>query len=129
MNTSELSGNNLPTEMTVGGITYEILSFMRDEDLNFVVDGDTMIERVKEMGAYLGKEDGEHILKYQDDIPHDLRERGLLFAFPGWRALDNMDVYFTYWFKSDKKWVLRRFPLNSNGGSIWGRDTMVFRRK
>ena len=57
----------LPTEMTIAGRTYDILSFLRGEKKS--VKGVVMVAGAKEMSAHLGKDDGEHLLKHQGDIP------------------------------------------------------------
>ena len=77
-------GSALPTEMTVGGRVYEILSFLREED-GGSVRGDVMVSRAKELGANLGKEDCEFLLAHQADIPAALRGK-IVFVFPDWRC-------------------------------------------
>ena len=82
-------GSALPTEMTVGGRVYEILSFLREED-GGSVRGDVMVSRAKELGANLGKEDCEFILAHQADIPVALRGK-VTFVFPDWRHPDDRE--------------------------------------
>jgi len=72
----------LPTEMTVGGRVYEILSFLREGETS--VRGDVMVSRAKEMNAHLGKEDCKFLLAHQDEIPSALRGK-IVFVFPDWR--------------------------------------------
>ncbi|MFA5128798.1 MAG: hypothetical protein WC445_02390 [Patescibacteria group bacterium] len=110
----------LPTEMTVGGRTYEILSFLREGEER--VHGHTMVARAEKLGAYLGKEDCEFILAHQDEIPAALRGK-IVFVFPDmrypvgrecvaylrWRG----DRWYQYWGWLDVGWddgarVLRR---------------------
>lgn len=110
----------LPTEMTIDGRTYEILSFLKGDEKS--VPGDTMVERAKEMNAHLGKEDCEHLLAHQDEIPAALRGK-VAFVFPDmrypvgrecvayvrWRG----DRWYQYWGWLDVGWddgarVLRR---------------------
>lgn len=76
----------LPTEMTIGGRTYEILDILRGVEEN--VGEDLMIRRAKEMGANLGENDGAHLLKHQDEIPAVFR-RMINFIFPKWRRPGN----------------------------------------
>ncbi len=73
----------LPTEMTIAGRVYEILSFLREED-GGSVRGDTMVSRAKEMNANLGKEDCEFLLAHKDEIPAALRGK-VVFIFPDLR--------------------------------------------
>ncbi|MBI5071940.1 hypothetical protein HZB93_03580 [Candidatus Falkowbacteria bacterium] len=78
----------LPTEMTVGGVTYEILSFLKGDEKSVV--GHTMVERAKEMGANLGEEDCERFLKNQSDIPAALCGK-VAFVFPDLRHPDDRE--------------------------------------
>ncbi len=71
----------LPSEMTVGGITYEFVAFLREGEK--MVNGDTVVERAEEMNAHLGPVDGKHLLKYQRDIPEILKNK-VYFVFTDW---------------------------------------------
>lgn len=74
----------LPTEITVGGVTYEIFSFLREgEDY---ISGEAMVKRAKRMNANLGQEDCEFLLAHEDEIPVVLRNK-VSFVFPDWRRL------------------------------------------
>ena len=73
----------LPTEMTVGGRTYEILSFLWEDEKS--VPGPTMVARVKEMSANLGKDDGQFLLDNQQNIPVAWRGK-VVFVFMDWRS-------------------------------------------
>ena len=77
--------NFLSTEMTVGGRAYELLGFLRGNETS--VAGRTMVKRAKKMNANLGKEDGQHILDHQDEIPAILRGRVYL-VFTDWSHPD-----------------------------------------
>jgi hypothetical protein len=77
-----------PTEITVGGRTYEILSFLREDEES--VRGDTMVSRAVEMKANLGQEDCEHLLAHQDEIPVALRGK-IIFVFTDWRNPDDRE--------------------------------------
>lgn len=82
---AEVKTSSLPTEITVGGRTYEILSFLREgEDC---VPGCAMVARAEKVGANLRKEDCEFLLAHQDEIPPVLRSK-IVFVFPGWRHPD-----------------------------------------
>ena len=87
--------NDLPTTMTLGGKTYEILRFTQKDKK---VDGWEMKKRAKKMGANLGEIDGRHILNHQDEIPVALRGK-VLFVFPDWRCdvLFGHPMTFIYW--------------------------------
>ncbi len=73
----------LPKEMTVGGVTYEVVSCLKEGEES--VDGDVMMERAWEMKANLGQDDGEFILAHQDEIPVAFRDK-IEFVFPNWRS-------------------------------------------
>ncbi|MEK7065347.1 MAG: hypothetical protein AAB963_02785 [Patescibacteria group bacterium] len=93
----------LPTTMTVGGRVYDILSFLRGNEK--FVNGHIMVERAEEMGANLGKDDGEHLLKNQGDIPVELRGK-VVFIFTNWRHPDDSeDVAYVYWGEDSQRWV------------------------
>lgn len=90
-----------PSEMTVGDRTYDMLDFLRAGEESVV--GYTMVDRSKEMNANLGKEDGEHILEHQDEIPFVLRGK-VVFVLPDWRHPDNSeDAYYVCW--RDGRWA------------------------
>lgn len=79
---AEYEESTLPTEITVGGRVYEILSLLRGgQDW---VSGSDMVERAKEMLANLGEEDGRHFLEHQKDIPTVLRNK-IVFVFSDWQ--------------------------------------------
>lgn len=97
----ELIVAGLPTEMTIGGRAYDILSFLRGDEKS--VPGNTMVERAKEMKANQGKEEREHLLKHQGDIPAALRGE-IVFVFTDDRHPGNPeDVYYVYW--GGDRWV------------------------
>ena len=75
----------LPIEITVGGRTYELLKPLREGEMPI---GSIMLERVKKINANLGQDDGEHILKHQNEIPINLRNK-VIFLFPDWLHPDN----------------------------------------
>lgn len=107
--------NTLPTIMTVGERTYEILDLVRDGERSVI--GDAIVERAKEMSAYLGEDDGLYILKHQQDIPVVLKRR--VFIFPGWRCPSSpkkiaciyrpIDEWIRYW-----SWIDEEGLLNPN---------------
>lgn len=110
------------TEMTVGGRTYEILGFLEGDETSVV--GHTMVKRAKKMNANLGKDDGKHILKHQDEIPASLRGK-VVFVFPDWRRLgDSENAYCVCWYGG--RWLRPWFWL---GGESWIGSDRVLRRK
>jgi hypothetical protein len=112
----------LPTEMTVGGRTYEILDFLQGDEKSVV--GHVMVDRAKEMNANLGKEDGEHILKYQDEIPVALRGK-VVFVFPDGRHPDDPEnACYVCW--SGGEWILDWSWLDDG---YWHGDDRALRRK
>ena len=93
----------LPTTMTVGGRVYDLFGFLRGDEKS--VKGDTMVIRAKEMNANLGKEECEHLLKNQDDIPVVLRGK-VVFVFTDWRHPDLPEfVAYVYWGGDGRRWV------------------------
>jgi len=68
--------------LTIGGRVYEPLSVLRGGEKK--VHGPVVVERAKEMHANFGKEEGEHLLKHQGDIPVELRN-SVVFVFVDWR--------------------------------------------
>lgn len=85
----------LPIEMTLGGRTYDILGFLQGDEK--FVKGDVMVSRAKEMNAHQGKEEREHVLKYQDEIPAALRGK-VVFVFTDDRHPGSPEnVYYVYW--------------------------------
>ena len=78
----------LPTEMVVGGRTYEILSPPRSQE-NAIVSSRAMFDWSKTVHADLGAEDCDHILRYQFEIPAVLQDR-VDFEFTGMRQKDEV---------------------------------------
>jgi hypothetical protein len=111
----------LPTEMTVGGRVYEILSFLKRDEK--IVVGHTMVERAHEMNAHLGKEDCEFILAHQADIPAALRGK-VAFVFPDMQSLGGREnVAVLHW--GDGGWYRGWYWL----GDDWDGFGRVLRRK
>ena len=111
----------LPTTMTIGGRAYDILSFLRGDEKS--VPGNTMVERAKEMTAHLGKEEREHLLKHQDEIPVALRGN-MVFVFTDDRLPARPEyVYYVFW--NDDRWVAHWGWL----GDDWDGYCRVLRRK
>ena len=118
----ELTEKALPTKMTIGDRTYEILCFLRGEETSVV--GYTMVDRAKEMNAHLGQDDGEYILKHQDEIPASLRGK-VVFVFTDWRhPAYPGSVYCVYW--RGGRWVQ---VWNWLGDDDWGGGGRFLRRK
>lgn len=110
----------LPNKMTVGGRTYDILSFLRGERR---VKGDVMVTRAKEMNAHQGNEERGHLLKYQAEIPVALRGK-VVFVFTDDRHPDNPgNVCYVCW--GVIRWVEGLAWLDRD----WNDRCRVLRRK
>lgn len=111
----------LPTTMTLGGRTYEILSFLEGDEKK--VNGYTMVERAKKMNAHQDKKERKHLLANQGDIPAALRGK-VVFVFTDDRHPGSPEsVCCVYW--DDDRWVEDWFWLDDDGNG-YGR---VLRRK
>lgn len=116
---AELSADN--EVITVGGRTYDMLSFLRGDEKSVV--GHTMVDRAKEMSAHQGKEDFDHLLKHQSDIPVALRGK-VVFVFTDYCHPDcSGSAYYVYW--DGDRWVQYWYWL----GYDWYDDCRVLRRK
>lgn len=73
-------------EFTIGGRTYELVPFLKEGES--CVSCDAMVERAKELNANLGQDDGEFILKNQEEIPQEFRKKFYL-VFTAWRNPSN----------------------------------------
>ena len=117
----QLLKDTLPTTMTVGGRTYDILGFLEKGETSVV--GSTMVERAKKMSAHLGEDDGQHILNHQGDIPAALRGK-VVFVFTDWRHPgDSENVACIHW--NGVRWVRDWRMLDG----VWGGGGRVLRRK
>ncbi|MDO8505952.1 MAG: hypothetical protein Q7S48_05280 [bacterium] len=115
-----LVGTVLPTEITIGGRVYEILSILKGDEKS--VKGSTMVACAKEANAHLGKEDGRNLLDNWQDIP---------------AAFDNISFVFTDWphpghpegitiiYRNGDHWI-RRWGWLDRG---WDGDYRVLCRK
>lgn len=113
-----------PTEMTVGGITYDILGFLQEDEDS--VTGDTMVARAKKKNAHIGKEDRENILAHQGDIPVSLRGK-VIFVFTDDRSPDYPElVYCVHWDDGGGCWFGRWRRFSDISWHSYGR---VLRRK
>jgi len=116
-----LAKDALPTTMTVGDRTYDILGFLREGEKSVV--GHTMVERAKEMSAHLGQDDGQYLLDNQQDIPASLRGK-VAFVFTDWRRpVVSGNAFFVYW--SGDQWVGYWIWLDND----WHDNDRVLRRK
>ena len=114
----------LPTEMTVGGRTYEILNFLQEGEER--VNGYTMTARAKEKGAHIGQEEGEHILRHQDEIPAALQGK-VVFVFTDWgHPRISERISYVHWNAEQCHWV-EFWDLLSSGH--WNSRYQVLRRK
>ncbi len=105
--------------MTLGGRTYEVLSFLREGE-DYLM-GSQLVVRVKEMKANVGQDDGEHLLKHQDEIPLELREK--TFVFTDWCIPEDGVIIFVLW--NGRRWE----SLASLLGVDWDEENHVLRRK
>lgn len=115
----------VPTEIIIGGRTYEVLSFFKEGEVG--VDGNVMAIRVKGLEALLASEEIEHILKHQADIPNGIRS-GVTFVLSIQdTAYLSRDVPITVgclsWLKSDACWNLHWRGLAGK----WSRHSRVLR--
>ena len=117
----ELILASLPTTMTVGGRTYDLLGFLRKNEES--VRGPVMVERAKEMNANLGKEECAHLLGHQGDIPFALRGK-VVFVFTDLRRPGfPKSVACVYWIGGC--WVQCWDWL----GIVWNGNVRILRRK
>lgn len=108
-------------EMTVGGTTYEILSFLKEGEKS--VKGDVMVSRTEEMGANLGESDLERIFEYQDDIQVELHGE-VIFVFTDCRhRVSSESVACANWDGDSLQREWRGLSLD------WSRIYRVLRRK
>jgi hypothetical protein len=118
----QLLKDALPTKMTIGRRTYEILGFLKGDETS-VIDH-VMINRAEEMNANLGKEDGSHIMAHRNDIPVSLRGK-VVFVFPAWHHPDYPEnASYICW--DDDEWVQDWCWLAYGS---WGGSGRVLRRK
>ncbi len=117
-----LAKDALPTTMTVGGRTYDLLGFLQGDEKSVV--GPKMVERAKDMQANLGEEDGQHILKHQDEIPVELQGK-VVFVFTDWRRPEYPEfVAYINW--NGDRWVQHWLWLALD---YWYGNGRVLRRK
>lgn len=87
--------NTLPTTMTIGDRTYEILEILREGEKSIV--GYEIDRRAKGMNACLGQDDGQYLLDHRQDIPESLK-RKVYFVFTCWHPPYRSDsVYWVGW--------------------------------
>ncbi|MDD4900692.1 MAG: hypothetical protein PHS62_01100 [Patescibacteria group bacterium] len=116
----ELIRTTLPTEMTVGDRTYEIINFTKEEPSMF---GAVLINQESQRSGRLQGEDMEHILKRQQDIPASLRCVILIFPISNGYGLEMRGLY---WSKSGTKW----FQVSFNAlGEFDGRYRLLRRKE
>jgi hypothetical protein len=96
----EIAGG-LPTEMTIGERTYEIVQL----DLGRKYDDPdvSMQERAMDMNAYLGEEDGQYLLEHKEQIPVVIRAK-FAFVFLNWqKPISCQWAAMIYW--RDDHWI------------------------
>ena len=82
----------IPTTMTVGERTYDLLSFLREDETGLSTR--VVVKRAIDMNAHLGENDAQYLWDNQQDIPIALRSK-VTFVFTDWRNSDNL--CFIYW--------------------------------
>ena len=114
--------SSIPTKMTVGDRTYDILSVAEKSQTPV---GHSVIKQIKKMNAHLGKEDAQYLLRHQLDIPTVLQGK-VNFIFTDYRFDgDFNDVCCVTWNSHHQKWIYFRFSLNH----LWVYPDKVLRRK
>jgi hypothetical protein len=109
----------LPTAMTVGGVTYEIIRLVKKgED---TIGGEVMVDRIREAKAMIDEDDYRNIKEHQDGIPVELRGF-IVFIFTGLkrdRRLDDREVSCFRWNRYHwiRQWR-RVFPDTNFGENI-----------
>ena len=108
--------------MNIGHRTYEILSFLQENEIS--VGRDTVINRAKKIGANITKDDGQYLLSHQVDIPTDLRGK-VVFAFPDWHHSQiPRRVCYVIW--SNDQWIQKWFGRRD---SRYDKNDRLIRRK
>lgn len=70
---------SFPKMLTVAGRNYDIVCPIRKKEI--YLDINTLLARAKKMRAHLGEDDVKHILKYQAELPKEIRRHvGFLFT-------------------------------------------------
>lgn len=122
----ELVESDTPTEMTIKDRIYDILGFLREDEM-FVV-GQTMIERAIEMDAHRGEDDAQYLLDNQEDIPVSLRGK-VMFVFTDLLRNDRFGmvtyVLYVVWDEDSRQWGLGG---HWHGGD-WNDEFRVLRRR
>lgn len=108
--------------MTIKDRSYDLLSFLTGNEKS--VNGHTVVARAKtSLSAHLGEDDGQHILRYQHEIPAVLRGKAF-FVFTDWHhPSDHSLIACVDW--SGGQWVLYWGWLGSN----WDNKHLLLRRK
>ena len=95
----------VPTIMTLGNRTYEILGYLRGHEES--VTGETMAKLAKKMNANLGKEECLYVWKHRHEIPAEMWVTGkqgrIVLLFPAWqyRGRHEGPVACIYYFSSE----------------------------
>ena len=92
---------SLPIEMKIGDRIYEILAPLKESEKRILHR--KMLERVLEMKANSGEDDGQYLLNHQENIPVVLQGK-VAFIFPEWHNHDHPEyVCYIYW--KDGCWI------------------------
>lgn len=87
----------IPVEMTIGGITYEIIRF----ESKVSGRGFTLVPR----GMLAAKEDKDHLLHYQGDIPVAFRGISFVFMPDSGEEYNPETLSIVGWSRCDSNWV------------------------
>ena len=114
------TASELPTKMTLGGVTFDLLSFMEQGDGDSI-NGNIMRERGVKLKANMSEEDGKFIYEHRDEIPVELRGK-VYFVFPDWRYPYGYATYLPW---SGDQWVQRWGWLDDD---YWNANDRLVRR-
>ncbi len=68
----------IPAKITVGGRTYEVLPLLKEGQVRLFAE--EAVARTREMGAYLGQEELNHLLSHCGEIPGEFKHKMFLFT-------------------------------------------------
>ncbi|MBI2038006.1 MAG: hypothetical protein HYT15_03730 [Candidatus Magasanikbacteria bacterium] len=122
----------LPTEITLGRRRYEVLSFHKPGEEEYV-DSDTMVSRTAEMNASLDAKERRYILKHQADFPPECRIVSFFFtndfrlgSAPAWSKERPKQMCSIGWSYGSDSWLESWQPLE---GRVYDVNCQVLRPK
>jgi len=104
-----------PTKMVVGERTYRVLSYLPEDGSQNYIGGEEMLSRAEEIANSLEREDCQHLLDHDDDIPSSMRQ--FMFLFTKFRDGDQMAVVHC----KNNEWTSDWFPIKL----AWNEDGRV----